>query len=491
MVIKGPVLYEVPSLPVILTISAFLYLLNVANFLFSHLINAGLLGPLLIGIIFGPQVANLLSTAVQETFILLGYIGLVLLVFEGGLTTDVGLLVNNLRLAVVAGLTGVVLPITLSLLLLHVGYRYPLLKAFASGASLCSTSLGTTLSLLSPEWRKTRVGAVLMSAALLDDVIGLVIAAIIANLSSTSPRSNKISWKIIVRPILVSLAFSLIIPLAAYILHRGFLKLPPLWRHKFCRLEIQLILIISTLFAFVAAANYAGTSELFGAYLAGIFLNHIFDTNDRQTSTLSDSQTENKGSPGVIHPSNTASLAVTPPESPTLIAFSHYLSPILIAFFYPVFFSSIGTALPIDSLFSIHGSSRVVWRGIVFSIIMILAKAAVGVLMLIWPDVTRRKSWFGYRIKKKMDKKDVPQNSEAPAHQSKEPTTTRSACLLGLALVARGEIALIVAELARPILVGDSNENDDVEPFAVVIWAILLSTVGGALGVGLLLRSWK
>jgi len=472
----GPVsvLYQVPSLPVILTISAFIYLLNVANFLFSHLINAGLLGPLLIGIVFGPQVANLLSTAVQETFILLGYIGLVLLVFEGGLTTDVGLLVNNLWLAVVAGLTGVALPIALSLLLLHVGYRYPLLQAFAAGASLCSTSLGTTLALLSPEWRKTRVGAVLMSAALLDDVVGLVIAAIIANLSSTS-GPNKISWKIIVRPILVSLAFSLIIPLATYIVHRGFLKLRSSWRRKMCTVEIQLILIISTLFAFVAGTNYAGTSELFGAYLAGIFLNHIFDTNDGQTSPTSNSER----SPSGVIPSS--SLPVTPSESPTLITFSYYLSPILITFFYPIFFSSIGTALPIRSLFSIHGSSRVVWRGIIFSILMILAKAAVGVLILIWPDVARGRGWFGL----------VRVQARVSPVQSKEPTTVRAAGLLGLALVARGEIALIVAELARPILVGNANENGNAEPFAVVIWGILLSTIGGALGVGLLLRSWK
>jgi len=62
----------------------------------------------------------------------------------------------------------------------------------------------------------------------------------------------------------------------------------------------------------------------------------------------------------------------------------------------------------------------------------------------------------------------------------------RSAALLGLAMVARGEIALIVAQLARDLLVNGVDE----EPFAVVIWGILISTFGGALGVGMLLRSW-
>jgi len=61
-------------------------------------------------------------------------------------------------------------------------------------------------------------------------------------------------------------------------------------------------------------------------------------------------------------------------------------------------------------------------------------------------------------------------------------------------MVARGEIALIIAQLARPLLetTADANGNRMVsEPFAVVIWGVLISTVGGggAVGVGMVLRS--
>lgn len=65
-----------------------------------------------------------------------------------------------------------------------------------------------------------------------------------------------------------------------------------------------------------------------------------------------------------------------------------------------------------------------------------------------------------------------------------------SALLLGLAMVARGEIALIVAQIARPLLVGnDGTDTSTSEAFAVVIWAVLVTTVGGAIGVGWLLKS--
>lgn len=104
-----------------------------------------------------------------------------------------------------------------------------------------------------------------------------------------------------------------------------------------------------------------------------------------------------------------------------------------------------------------------------------------------------------------------PRTTSSPTTTpSREPSRTRSALLLGLAMVARGEIALIVAQLARPLLIEPSPASatstsvnggettsvvrtalPDEEPFAVVIWAILVSTVGGAVAVGMLVASWK
>ena len=175
---------------------------------------------------------------------------------------------------------------------------------------------------------------------------------------------------------------------------------------------------------------------------------------------------------------------------------------------------------------------------------MILAKVAVGGWMLLWPHAKgrngeapprqrqRKIAWAISRRPGKDDDRDEEHgganisnavketmlqegarldNSEVavtPPPQDSLPNQTtderpldsivvlsstddlppiRSAALLGLAMVARGEIALIVAQLARDLLVDGMHE----EPFAVVIWAILVSTLGGALGVGMFMRSWK
>lgn len=69
-------------------------------------------------------------------------------------------------------LTGIVLPIGLSFVLIVLVNASPL-QAFAAGAALCSTSLGTTFTVMQTSGLSTtRMGVVLTSAAMMDDVVG-------------------------------------------------------------------------------------------------------------------------------------------------------------------------------------------------------------------------------------------------------------------------------------------------------------------------------
>ncbi|KAK0484938.1 sodium-hydrogen antiporter [Armillaria novae-zelandiae] len=426
--------YTIPEIPVLFTFASFLFFINLAEGFANGLIEAGLLGSLVVGIIYGPEAANILPTDAQTTFQVMGYIGLLLLVFEAGLSTDMSLLYKNIWLSLLVALTGVALPIGLSILLLSVGYKYTVLQGFAAGAALCSTSLGTTLALLSPEIKKTRAGVVLLSAALIDDVVGLVIAAIISGISSVDEASVSIKWQTVVRPIMVSVAFGLSTFIVSRLLRFLVFRLPTAWKDRLRTQRVQLFMLVFVLAGYVAGANYSGTSELFGAYLAGTLLSHVFALSSHEEC---EDKIEDHQITAPIH------------------AFTIYIIPILQMLLSPLFFASIGAALPIRTLGSVHGSHRVVWRGIIYSLLMGVAKAVVGVWMLVWPE------------------------RDGGPHIL---TIIQSATLLGIAMVARGEIALIVAEIARPIL------GDD-EPFAVVVWAILLNTVGGAVGVGLVLRA--
>jgi hypothetical protein len=75
--------YREPGIVVILVLTSFLLLLAVVNAAVDKLLYCGLLGQVLIGIAWGSPGAKWLSASAEETVVQLGYLGLVLLVYEG------------------------------------------------------------------------------------------------------------------------------------------------------------------------------------------------------------------------------------------------------------------------------------------------------------------------------------------------------------------------------------------------------------------------
>jgi Kef-type K+ transport system membrane component KefB len=172
--------YHEPSTSHLLTLVSFLVFLPLSSALLQKLLHASLLGPLILGVIYGTPLANILPQEWQETFLALGYLGLIIIVLEGGLTTRIDLLRQNLAISLACALTGIGAPIGLSILLLSGAFKYKVVEAFVLGAALSATSLGTTFSILSGvnggenegNLGHTRAGTIIMSAAMIDDVVG-------------------------------------------------------------------------------------------------------------------------------------------------------------------------------------------------------------------------------------------------------------------------------------------------------------------------------
>jgi Kef-type K+ transport system membrane component KefB len=163
--------YHEPTTVQLLTLASFLVFLPTLHHVFQKVFSAGLLGPLFLGIIYGVPLSNILVLEWQEAFLALGYLGLILVVFEGGLSTRIDLLWQNAALSLVSALVGIGTPMALSFALLSAGFKYPLVEAFVIGAALSATSLGTTFAIIGA-LGQTRVGTIIMSAAMLDDVVG-------------------------------------------------------------------------------------------------------------------------------------------------------------------------------------------------------------------------------------------------------------------------------------------------------------------------------
>ena len=75
--------YHEPGIVTILTHTSFLLVLNIVNTIFDKLIFCGLLGQVFVGVAWGTPGAKWLDYGFEDVVVQLGYLGLILLVYEG------------------------------------------------------------------------------------------------------------------------------------------------------------------------------------------------------------------------------------------------------------------------------------------------------------------------------------------------------------------------------------------------------------------------
>lgn len=395
----------------------------------------------------------------------------------GGLSTNLGLLKANIALSIVVALVGILVPIGLSLISFVYIFQLTPLQGFTAGAAMCSTSLGTTMAILASlntnvDLRNTRIGTVLLSAAMIDDVVGLIMASVVGQVSGPGRRSGSLAWTIL-RPVVASFGVSFITPIVT---HWCFTPVHLMGHRRFGGVgrrarAVLLVILVAVLSSLIAVCNYAGTSMLFGAYVAGCMLAHLDVSMSLRLDTV-DVLTFHQTFEDLIAPSNDRILV-------------------------PLFFASIGAAIPFVPLFK----PAVLWKGILYSGLMFIAKATTGLCILLWgrsPTYKRQK----HNLKEANASGGKQVSAEKPSVEVLVPVTTvttlpihqledsnsavsRSwpilpAILIALAMIARGEIALIIAQIGRTALGEDG--------FLVVIWAVVLCTLLGPLLTGVLVR---
>lgn len=526
--------YTSPSLVVILVLASYLLFLSLFYHAFQRLFSAGILGPLVLGAIYAKPLANILPADVQSATLSLGYLGLMLLIVQGGVEARLDILSNprNMLIALLVGLTGIGLPIGLSMALLPPGFGFGALESFAVGAALASTSLGTTFAVLStftmpsvppvetlgtlqdtamdvPQAARgitnTRVGTILVGAALLDDIVGLVITSVIATLGSTTTAGAGMSsiapWTI-ARPMVSS--FLLIV--VSCILTRFVLKpvarrwvLPALARftatstvasttqrstlrsrtqQPIAKLKkddgllqfLSTLLLSFTVLAFSVIADEIGSSLLIGCFCAGGMVKYMYQLWEHQQHSSSDSSARHFDPDYTL---SSTTLAVV--QNSVLV---------------PFFFSSIGSAIPVKSMFD----GKTVWRGVIFAGIMAFAKVAAGSWIFAADYIERRAATRTHinaqapiemmphaTAPNDVTSTDTPVKADVTAEQNK--VAWPSVLFLGLGLVSRGEIGFLIINIARQgALVSE-------QAFNVAIWAITLNTLAGPMSIGILMRT--
>jgi len=136
------------------------------------------IGELLAGVVLGPSVLGWLD--ITDPIRLLAQIGIIMLLFEVGLETDVGrLIATGLRALSVATL-GFVLPFVLGFAVSYWLFGLSLMAALFVGGTLTATSIGITVRVLTDLKRHhSREAQVVLGAAVIDDVMGVVLLAVL------------------------------------------------------------------------------------------------------------------------------------------------------------------------------------------------------------------------------------------------------------------------------------------------------------------------
>src|SRR5829696_6373762 len=220
-------------------------------------------GELIAGVILGGSVMGILDP--QDPVILsLAELGVLILLFEIGLHTDLKSLIKVGNEALTVALVGVVLPFAFgygaaSLLGLST------IPSIVSGAALTATSIGISARTLSDLGKlETAEGQIVLGAAVLDDIVGLVILSVVSSLVGGVALS--------VGGITVTTAIAVGFVAAALI--GGSILVPPVFR-AIATIEASGVLGVAGLaFAFLLAllAAKVGSATIIGAFSAGLIL---------------------------------------------------------------------------------------------------------------------------------------------------------------------------------------------------------------------------
>lgn len=238
--------------------------------LFSQKVHMpAVVGALIAGIILGPSVLGMITLdgSTGQFLEMMAEVGVILLMFNAGLETDLTELKKNGVASFVTALIGVIVPLlggTLSYALyFHTDFAnyQECLKAVFVGVVLTATSVSITVETLRELGRlKGKVGTTILGAAVIDDIMGIIVLTIVTSLQDPSVNPVSVLIKIVVYFIFI-IALAFVMMKGKELVERAD--------------EKRRTAILSVAFCFILAyisEKFFGIADITGAYFAGLML---------------------------------------------------------------------------------------------------------------------------------------------------------------------------------------------------------------------------
>lgn len=245
----------------ILQLVIILFFVKIAGQISVRLGQPSVLGKIIVGIMIGPAVLGW----VQETDVLrvFSQIGVLLLMFLAGLETDLKDLNDNKKAALLVAVGGVIFPIAMSYSMAQF-FDFTTAEAIFLGLLLAATSVSISVQTIRElGWLNTKEGSTLLGAAVLDDIIVVILIAVAMSFFGTGLESEiSLGWllgRIVLFFVILFIAMKWLVPL--------FIK----WFSKLRGVTEAILsagLIVSLGFAYFAES--LGVAGIIGTFFAGI-----------------------------------------------------------------------------------------------------------------------------------------------------------------------------------------------------------------------------
>lgn len=228
-------------------------------------------GEILAGFIIGPNILGLVQGSDLLTY--MSELGVIMLMFVAGLETDLREIKRSGVIALFVAMLGVLFPLVGGYLLYSIMYGFApigsakFLEAVFIGTIITATSVGITVEVLRELGRlKSRVGTIILSAAIIDDVIGIVLLTFVIGMKDTTTKPLNVVFKT-----LLFFAFCVVVGLITY---KIFVIVDKKYPH---RRRIPIFGFAMCLFMSYAAEEFFGIADITGAFVAGVIFCNIHD----------------------------------------------------------------------------------------------------------------------------------------------------------------------------------------------------------------------
>ena len=270
--------HSIPHL--LLVLAALLAAAKLLGALAQRLGQPAVLGELIAGVLLGKSVLGLLDPT-EPVIAALSELGVIVLLFEIGLDTDLRRMMKVAGAATAVGLVGVIIPLVLGYYAASSLLGLERVPALVCAAALTATSVGISARVLSDIGQlASREGQVVLGAAVLDDIVGLIVLSVVTGIVVGG------SWTVagVLGTTAIAVGFIVVAVVVGRLLAR------PIFQSIGGIRTPGTLSAVALAFAFLlsALAASAGSAMILGSFAAGIILNTTAERAEieRATTTI-------------------------------------------------------------------------------------------------------------------------------------------------------------------------------------------------------------